>query len=244
MNQIKSITWGIILLLLLGKPLCWPSGKVWAQDEEELSHILSQLRDRLSSSKTFQANYIRTIETKIATKLPHDISRAEGVLYFRPPNKLRLDQKKPRAEQLVCNGDKVWWYLPQEKLVNFYRQKDYYLQIKPVLDFLSGLRSLDKNFSVHLDKNLSEEAPYYQIVLKPKTPQLDFHLIQVHVSKTTFLPIRFSISYPMGEMLLFYLSGIKTGVSLAGSWFEFIPPEGTQVISQPPELPPKIKEDR
>ena len=157
-----------------------------------MSAVLSQLKDRFASSKTFQADYVRELVPKVASKLPSSSFQAEGVLSFRSPNKLRLDQKKPRPEQLICNGDKVWWYLPEEKVVNVYRLKDYYLQIKPIIDFLSGLGGLDKNFSVRLDKTLPEEAPFYQLILKPKTPQPDLQQIQVRVSKTTFLPLEFS----------------------------------------------------
>ncbi|MBI5606792.1 MAG: outer membrane lipoprotein carrier protein LolA [Deltaproteobacteria bacterium] len=214
-------------------------GTVMAEEAGELDTVLSKLRDRFSSSKTFQADYIRELVPKIASKLPSSSFQAEGVLSFRSPNKLRMDQKKPRPEQLICNGDKVWWYLPEEKVVNVYRLKDYYLQIKPIIDFLSGLGKLDKDFSVRLDKNLPEEAPFYQLILKPKTPQPDLQQIQVRVSKTTFLPMEFSFDNLMGDGTRFRFSRMQTGVSLTGSFFEFIPPKGTQVVSQSPVLPPK-----
>ena len=53
--------------------------------------------------------------------------------------------------------------MPEEKTVNVYRLKDYYLQIKPIIDFLSGLGGLEKNFSVRLDTAASEEAAFYQL---------------------------------------------------------------------------------
>ena len=210
-----------------------------AEEAGDLEPILSQLKERFDSSKTFQTDYIRELVPKVASKLPSSSFQAEGVLSFRSPNKLRMDQKKPRPEQLICNGDKVWWYLPGEKVVNVYRLKDYYLQIKPIIDFLSGLGRLDKDFSVHLAKSLPEEAPFYQLTLKPKTPQPDLQQIQVRVSKTTFLPIEFSFDNLMGDETRFRFSRMQTGVPLSGSFFEFIPPKGTQVVSQPPMFPPK-----
>ena len=228
-----GIVWGIIFLL------AGMIGGGWAQEDGELSHVLSQLKDRFASSKTFRADYIRELVPKVTSKLPSSSFQAEGVLAFRSPNKLRMDQKKPGREQLICNGDKVWWYLPEEKVVNVYRLKDYYLQIKPIIDFLAGLGGLDKNFSVRLDKTLPEEAPFYQLVLKPKTPQPDLQQIQVRVSKTTFLPVEFSFDNLMGDETRFRFSRMQTGVSLSGSFFEFIPPKGTQVVSQSPVLPPR-----
>jgi outer membrane lipoprotein-sorting protein len=148
-----------------------------------------------------------------------------------------MDQKKPRLEQLICNGDKVWWYLPEEKVVNVYRLKDYYLQIKPIIDFFSGLGGLDKNFSVRLDTR--DETSFYQLILKPKKPQPDLQQIMVHISKTTFLPLEFTFENMMGDGTRFRFSRVQTKVPLAGSRFEFTPPEGTQVVSQSLSTPPR-----
>jgi outer membrane lipoprotein carrier protein len=239
-NKKRLLKW--LVSSFLGMVFLCPfisQGVAMAQEDGELSLVLSQLKDRFASSKTFQADYIREMVPKVASKLPSSSFQAEGVLSFRSPNKLRMDQKKPRPEQLICNGDKVWWYLPEEKVVNIYRLKDYYLQVKPIIDFLSGLGGLDKDFSVHLAKSLPEEAPFYQLTLKPKTPQPDLQQIQVRVSKTTFLPIEFSFDNLMGDGTRFRFSRMQTGVPLTGSFFEFIPPKGTQVVSQSPVLLPK-----
>jgi outer membrane lipoprotein carrier protein len=176
----------------------------------------------------------------VASKLPAASFQAEGQLYFRSPNKLRLDQKKPRVEQLVCNGEKVWWYVPEEKVVNVYRLKDYYLQIKPSIDFFSGLGRLDNNFTIQLEAGTLKEAPYYQLVLKPKRPQPDLQQIRLQISKTTFLPLEFIFYNLLGDGTRFRFSRLTSGTSLPPSWFEFTPPEGVQVISQSlPSLPRK-----
>ena len=231
---LAGITLGIFFLLAGGNDLGW------GQNEPDLNIVLTQLKDRFAASKTFQADYVREIVPKIATKLPAASLQAEGQLSFLSPNKLRMDQKKPQPEQLICNGDKVWWYLPEEKTVNVYRLKDYYLQIKPIIDFLSGLGGLEKNFSVRLNTTISEEAPFHQLMLKPKNPQPDLQQVMVRISKTTFLPLEFTFENLMGDGTRFRFSRVQTKVPFAGSRFEFIPPEGTRVISQSlPSLPRK-----
>jgi outer membrane lipoprotein carrier protein len=242
MNQKFNMAGGTCLGLFLGffLFLVGMQGVGWTEDKGDLNTILSQLKERFGSSKTFQADYIRELVPKIASKLPSSALQAEGQLSFRSPNKLRLEQKKPRPEKLICNGDKVWWYLPEEKVVNVYRLHDYYLQIKPITDFLSGLGGLEKNFTVRLDTAVPEEAPFYQLTLKPKNPQPDLQKILVRIDKTTFLPLEFSFENLMGDNTRFRFSHVQPGVSLAGSWFEFTPPEGTQVIPQAlPSLPRK-----
>jgi outer membrane lipoprotein carrier protein len=210
-----------------------------AQNRTNLNTILSQFKERFAGSQTIQADYVREIVPKIASNLPSAALQAEGQLSFRFPNKLRMDQKKPRSEQLICNGDKVWWYLPEEKVVNVYRLKDYYLQIKPIIDFLSGLGGLDKNFSVRLDTSVSEEAPFNQLILKPKDPQPDLQQIIIRISKTTFLLLEFTFENLMGDGTRFRLNRMETKVPLAASRFEFTPPRGTRVVSQPLPSPPR-----
>jgi len=201
--------------------------------------VLANLKEHFAATKTFQADYVRDLIPKITSKLPSSSLQAEGRLSFSSPNKLRMDQKKPRPEQLICNGEKVWWYLPEEKVVNVYRFKEYGLQVKPIIDFLSGLGGWENNFSVRLDGSLPEEAPFYQLILKPKRPQPDLQRIQVRLSKTTFLPLEFTFDNLMGDGTRFRFAQMQTGMPLAGSWFEFIPPEGTQVVSPSLPAPPK-----
>lgn len=231
----KSVSLLVCLFLLSG----WNGVSAQAQNSGDLNSILSQLKDRFAAAKTFQADYIREIVPKVASALPSSSLQAEGRLFFLSPNKLRMEQKKPRPEQLICNGDQVWWYLPEEKTVNVYRLKDYYLQIKPIIDFLSGLGGLEKNFSVRLDPAVSGAAPFHQLILKPKTPQPDLQQVTVRVSKTTFLLSEFTFDNLMGDQTRFRLNRVQTKVPLAASRFEFTPPEGTQVISQSLPSPPR-----
>ena len=81
------------LFLLSG----WNGVSAQAQNSGDLNTILSQLKDRFAASKTFQADYVREIVPKIASKLPSSALQAEGQLFFLSPNKLRMDQKKPRS---------------------------------------------------------------------------------------------------------------------------------------------------
>jgi outer membrane lipoprotein carrier protein len=211
----------------------------WSQGEGNLNSILQQLREHFSSAKTFQAAYTRELVPKIESKLPSSSLQAEGELYFRSPDSLRIDQEKPGKEQLICNGEKVWWVLPQEKVVYVYPLKDYYLQIKPIIDFLSGLGGLDKNFSVKLERSVPEEAPFYQLRLLPKTPQPDLQRIMVRISKKTFLPLEFTFYNLLGDGTRFRFNRIQPGVPLTRSWFEFTPPKGTRVVQQTLSSPPK-----
>jgi outer membrane lipoprotein carrier protein len=231
----KAILFSLWVLFVL----CFSPLPIPAQTDGELDQILSRLKDRFGSAKTFQADYLRDLLPKVPSQLPPQSLQAEGQLSFRSPGKLRLVQKKPRPEQLISNGEKVWWYVPEEKVVYVYALKDYYLQIKPILDFLSGLGRLDQHYRVSPDPSVPPEASYSGLILEPKTPQADLNRIFLKISKSTVLPVEFSFYNVLGDGTRFRFSRIQSGLILADSLFNFTPPPGTESVSQTPQPSPR-----
>ena len=86
---------------------------------------MEKLKDRFGAIKTLKADYVRDLLPKVSSALPSAPMKAEGQLTFASPNKLRLDQRKPRAELLISNGEKAWWYIPGEKTVQIFQVKEY-----------------------------------------------------------------------------------------------------------------------
>jgi len=208
-----------------------------AQEDPDLQSLLEKLKDRFGSIKTLKTDYVRDLLPKVSSALPSAPMKAEGRLTFASPNKLRLDQNQPRAELLVSNGEKAWWYIPGEKTVQVFQVKDYGQQVKPITEFFSGLGGLEKHFTVRLDKTIPEEAPFYALVLQPKSPQPDLNQIHLRISKTTFLPLEFTFYNILGDGTRFRFSQVQTAVKVGEAAFQFTPPKGVQVISQPSPLP-------
>ncbi|MBI5584662.1 MAG: outer membrane lipoprotein carrier protein LolA [Deltaproteobacteria bacterium] len=207
-----------------------------AQEKEELSGILEKLKNQFGASRTFKAEYVRDLLPKVSSVLPSASMKAEGTLLFASPNKLRLEQQKPRPEQLISNGEKVWWYIPAEKTVQIFSLKDHGQQVKPITDFFSGLGGLEKHFNVRLDKTTPEEAPFYSLTLAPKTPQPDLNQITLRISKETLLPLEFTFFNLLGDGTRFRFSQVQTGAKIPATAFQFTPPKGTQVINPPAGL--------
>lgn len=234
-NYLKNISRIIFISLLFIS--AWGGGPASAQESAEVKAVLSQLKNRFAAARTFQAEYVRDIVPNIPSQLPSAALQAQGRLFFQSPAKLRMDQNKPRQEQLICNGVRVWWYIPEEKTVHIYRLKDYYMQLKPIINFLGGLGDLNKEFSVHLENPASGEVEYYQLILKPRNPQPDLNQIVVRISKSDYSLLEFTIKNLMGDGTRFRFSQVQTGGFYQAKRFEFIPPAGTRVISPPPVLP-------
>jgi outer membrane lipoprotein carrier protein len=230
----KRVISSVFFTVLL--TFCAAVNPSYAQEDPELQALLSKLTDRFGAIKTFKADYLRELLPKVSSVLPSASLKAEGRLTFASPNKLRLDQRKPRAELLISNGDQAWWYIPEEKTVQIFQVKEYGQQVKPITEFFSGLGGLEKHFTIRLDKTFPEEAPFYALVLQPKTPQPDLNLIHLRISKTTLLPLEFIMFNLLGDGTRFRFSQVQTGVKTADSAFQFTPPKGTQVINPPSGL--------
>ena len=211
--------------------VCAAVNPSYAQEDAELQALLSKLTDRFGAIKTFKADYLRELLPKVSSVLPSASLKAEGRLTFSSPNKLRLDQRKPRVELLVSNGDKAWWYIPGEKTVQIFQVQEYGQQVKPLTEFFSGLGGLEKHFTIRLDKTIPEEAPFYALVLQPKTPQPDLNLIHLRISKATLLPLEFTMFNLLGDGTRFRFSQVQPAVNVGQAAFQFTPPKGTQVIS-------------
>ena len=237
----KKRTHQAILLFFVTFPLIFWGGfhLSYAQEDPQLQTLLEKLKDRFGAIKTLKADYVRDLLPKVSSALPAAPMKAEGQLIFASPDKLRLDQRKPRAELLVSNGEKAWWYIPGEKTVQVFQVKDYGQQVKPITEFFSGLGGLEKHFTVRLDKTIPEEAPFYALVLQPKAPQPDLNQIHLRVSKTTFLPLEFTFFNILGDGTRFRFSQVQTAVKVGEADFQFTPPKGVQVIPQPSAVLPK-----
>ena len=221
---------GGLLIFLIGSGL-------QAQEKEGLSAILGKLKNQFGASRTFKADYTRDLLPKVSSVLPAAGMKAEGQLLFQSPNKLRLDQKKPRPEQLISNGEKVWWHIPEDQTVQVFSLRDQGQQVKPITDFFSGLGRLDEHFSVRLDQTIPEEAPFYALILQPKTPQPELNRIDLRLSKETLLPLEFTFFNLLGDGTRFRFREVQTGVKVSGEAFQFTPPKGIRVIPSSPAVP-------
>ncbi len=237
----KKRTRQVILSFLLTFTLIFWAGfnPSYAQENPELQSLLEKLKERFGAIKTLKADYVRDLLPKVSSALPSASMKAEGRLTFASPNKLRLDQSRPRAELLISNGEKAWWYIPGDKTVQVFPVKEYGQQVKPIADFFSGLGGLEKHFAVRLDKAIPEEAPYYALVLQPQNPQPDLNQIHLRILKTTLLPLEFTFYNILGDGTRFRLSQVQTGVNVGQGAFQFTPPKGVQIIAAPSDL--KIK---
>ncbi|RJR26620.1 MAG: outer membrane lipoprotein carrier protein LolA, partial [Desulfobacteraceae bacterium] len=108
----------LLRIIITAVILLVPNKSVVAADE--VSDILSGLKQRYGSLPGMSVPYTREIISRTISMLPGKMRGdvASGTLHFKPPYSLRLDQDKPDHETLVSDGDKIWWHVPSKNMVN------------------------------------------------------------------------------------------------------------------------------
>ncbi len=196
--------------------------------------ILEGLADRYRGLSTFQATYSRVAATPGTDQIfkSGSLQTATGELYWGRPAQLRLDQKSPTPELMVTDGSTVWWYLTAEKLVYRYRNIDVAGQMRPLIAFLSGLDSLNADFTVTMAPFDSQRPGQYGLKLLPKSGA-EAGIDQVIVwCDGNYILTGFKLISITGESTDFYLSNFTENPQFKSDRFSFTPPRGVEIVEE------------
>ena len=211
----------VLLLILLGHPPVF--------GEDVLSNILSGIKDRYGSTSGLSVPYTREVITRSMSMLGNQAQGdlASGVIYFKPPQFLRLDQEKPGQETLMANGDILWWYIPQKKEAHRYRAVDFGRELRLLGDIFRGLADVKESFQVQLEQK--HENGDHEIVLIPDPPWQEIDRISLTVNPDHDIR-RVRIFNALGSVTRFNLGDFTLGKTFEKGFFEFVAPPGVKVI--------------
>lgn len=206
------------------------SAAAWA--EATKAEVLSVLKDRYANITGIAADYTRTAKSPAMEKTYKTSNRhvAEGRLVFKKPNKLRLNQTSPDPELLITDGITVWWYIPEENVVQKYSGQDLMTQLKPLLDFFNGLGDLEKSFAVALMHIQVKGESRYELTLAPKSEETDLSELKVWFTSDLYILTGFRITSALREITDFKLRDVAFNPDVSDSWFQFQVPEDAEVI--------------
>jgi len=246
--------WMLVLATLAGLTLAQIPRRVWAVQEvvvldkaKELERILDKVEERNRSLKTLSAD----IETVREIKLLDVKERSSGVVYFKKPNLVRLEIKKPRTKVTVCDGKYVWIFEPALEQVQKIRVRKNPRQKELSImsfGFTRSVKDLEKDFDlVFLKKELHPEKKNSkgEIVEKRKIVDIvqmtrkkekgeenaDDKKMIVYVVEDLWVPERIDEYESDGEIVTrTFLSKIKVNPKLSKKLFRFKVPKGIDVV--------------
>jgi outer membrane lipoprotein-sorting protein len=198
---------------------------------DELREILGGVHKKYGDLPGLTISYSREVITRSMSMLGNQVrgDTASGIIYFKPPYFLRLEQEEPKSEILTTNGETLWWYIPEQKRVYEYPSQKYGQEMRILSDILRGLARVEENFKVRLlDKSPQGE---HLIELVPDPPWQQIEKIVVYVTKNDEIRA-VDIHNQMGSMTRFTLKDMQARESFPEAFFDFVVPQGVEVVHE------------
>jgi outer membrane lipoprotein-sorting protein len=214
-SNISLIVFSLIFLI---------STQVFSQ-QDLISDIVNRLEKERKEIKTGSFDF----QQKIVIKPSLEERLIKGSIKFKSPDKLYAEYIQPYRQIIVCDGKKVWFYLPEYNQVS--------IQSVDRLEELMGLdlglffwASGITDWENYRQEVVEEESENYKIKLTPKRG--DGAEIIMVVSKKYWLPVEIEVSDSC-TVVSTYLDNIVKNPEVSNEIFEFKIPSEAQVFESP-----------
>lgn len=200
-----------------------------AYSDDSLTVVLNGILKRYGNLPGLAVNYQREIITKSAAILGDEMKTdlATGSFIFRSPHYLKVIQDLPREEIIITDGQIIWWYIPDKKIVYRYPADKLGKELQLLSDIFKGLNKATENFDITYKESPDKEA--YHLSLVPKKPWEEIDHISLSVGRDAFNIMVVEMHNLFGGITRFRLGGISVRDNFEKGFFEFIVPEGVQV---------------
>ena len=217
----------LIIHGLLAVALLAPSPGAAQEFDKLVDSVETFYREKQDFSALFE-------QTVTRAHLPDRPVVKKGKVYFKKPGMMRWDYEEPEKVFYVSDGEHLFNYIPESKLVYKLEVKDS--ELFYALRFLYGEGSLRDEFDLAAGK---ADGDLRVIIVKPKSSQHNFQELKLLVAAEEPRIAGTEILDPAGNVSR--LTFLKTSYDpLPDNGFKFKVPPGVQVedLSAPVD-PPK-----
>jgi outer membrane lipoprotein carrier protein len=187
-----------------------------------VDEILKRVESRYDS-QAFSAHFFQT--SVIASM---DITEtASGSVSIKRPGMMRWVYEIPQKQTIVTDGKTLWVYRPDDHQVSMGSAPTLFGGGKGA-GFLSNIQEIRKSFQVNLEKiNASRE---YVLKLVPIQKTWDIEHVLLHINSESFDIVEAATTNSYKDETRIELSDIQLNQQLDDSLFQFIIPQGAEVI--------------
>ncbi|PKO87152.1 MAG: outer membrane lipoprotein carrier protein LolA [Betaproteobacteria bacterium HGW-Betaproteobacteria-12] len=196
-------------LLLAALPLLAEAGAV------------DRLHQFMAGTKTLKAEFSQVVIAKGGRK-PQESS---GVLAISRPGKLRWDIRKPYAQLVVSDGEKVWIHDSELQQVTI-RKVGQAIGGSPAA-LLSGSNDLERNFTL---SEGGEREGMLWVDAVPKSGDSGFERVRIGFVGNDLKAMELQDSF--GQTTLIRFSALERNPVLPPATFRFVPPAGVDVVGE------------
>lgn len=180
-----------------------------------------QLHRFVDDVTSMQANF----EQIVVDSRGNIVEEASGRFYLQRPGQFRWDYQQPFAQQIVADGQRLWFYDIDLEQITVNAQEDA-LSDSPA-SLLSGRSVPEDNYHI---VEVSSDDGLYWLELTPKHSDAGFQRLSLAFSDNGLQQMVMTDSFDQRTLLIF--SAMQTNSNLPASTFEFVIPAGVDVVGE------------
>ena len=191
----------------------------------EVEQVTALLQEKYDTMESFSATFTQTLINQALNQ-----TREEGgILYMKRAGMMRWEYQYPEQKLFISDGKTIYWYLPQEKMVQTLKLEDMEGEQTPVL-FLAGKGNLKRDFIVEpLPPGSTPPEGSYQLVLTPRRGEESYQKLILEVDARSYQVRRMVLLDLIGNITEYRFSNIKENLKLSERLFQFKIPKGVEV---------------
>lgn len=189
--------------------------------------VMERAQERFARYRTFSARIHKEFHW---AALDRSSSR-EGRMYLRRPDEFRVEMED--GSLVVADGEAIWTYTPrnEQAIVSPY-QADLQTPWEILMDYSGRFRPIATE-QAELDGRSC-----HLLIMEPYAETTQVVQLKVWIDRRRWYLRRVEQFETNGNVTTYTLRGVETDRRLDDSLFEFVVPEGTDIIDRRPAPPP------
>lgn len=196
------------------------------QSGAEEKDLLQLIQKQYQSIRSFSGRFKQTSHRTDTDTGP---KKADGLVAYKRPGKMRWLYEEPEEQLLVTNGQTMWLFDPL--LENVTVQKLEKITEGTALSFLLGLGNLKADFNRReISQNLLSNQDGLVVELEPKKSTANLAFIQLNVHPETYDLQSIALMDQQGNYRTIELKNMQYNLVLEDKTFEFKVTDDMEVI--------------
>lgn len=201
-----------------------------AEAKEEPAAVAAKIQTAYDQINDLQADFVQSVRFE-----DFDTPYVSKGKLFLKKGKMRWDYREPSRQQIVVEGERVLYYIPEHKQVVKSRiggESDSHLP----LQLLSGTSRLDQDFQISIEEApRSDQSISLRLIPKSKETQLIKVIALVVPSPQVegLIIQKVTLFEQNGNVSTFSFEGMQINKGFSEEVFNLKYPKGTEVIESP-----------
>lgn len=190
--------------------------------QQSADALARQLQARYQSIRDFSADFVQSYRAGVLKTQTQE----RGTVAIKKPGKMRWVYMKPERKELVSDGVKMHWYVPEDKQVI---ERDVATQSSTPDLFLSGRGDIARDFTASYVDTPVQGTVALKLVPRQNEPEYEYLVVALDPG-TLQIRALMTRDHQGGESTLTF-SNMKENRGLADKDFVFRRPPGVKVVT-------------